>query len=367
MAYGNPPYSESSLKSALRIAAAGLGSVPRGANFGTAFLAAAGGASKAYGAAQQAAQEYALKQQQMQEQQSMNEFTKAHLKAQTDALSREKTPPPPKTPTNVLDMTPEQFDLYVQRQWALKKATTTTPGSATGGDMPGLSSEALDQAALRYSMTGVLPSMGMSKQSAAYRAEIINRAATKYPQSNIAANLSDYKKDSASLTNVQKIRDAAAAWEQTAGSNADVMLRTLRGVPDTGNRPLNSIVRGAYSQMGSPSMAAFNTARETMKVEYARLLQSPGVASGVLSDTARREIENVVSGNLTKPQLIRSLQVLKRDAVNRRTSYDKQLGQIQGRLRNNPVGAAATMPTAQQPQTQEWIRDANGNLTPANP
>src|SRR5438105_3270300 len=40
-------------------AAAGLASVPRGANFGTAFLAAAGGAGKAYGASQIKAQELA--------------------------------------------------------------------------------------------------------------------------------------------------------------------------------------------------------------------------------------------------------------------------------------------------------------------
>jgi len=104
--YGNPPYHESSLKAALRLALAngglsaglggGLSAVPRGANFGTAFLASLGGSSRAYSAAQQAAQEYAMKQQQAKEESDFRDYQKLHLAAQTKAL--EKPPPEPKIP-----------------------------------------------------------------------------------------------------------------------------------------------------------------------------------------------------------------------------------------------------------------------------
>jgi hypothetical protein len=104
MTYGAPPYSESSLKAALRMSlahagttfGAGLGAIPRGANFGTAFLAAAGGASKAYGAAEQAAQEYAMKQQAAQEETDFRNYQKQNI--MSEIKSREKPPPPDKTP-----------------------------------------------------------------------------------------------------------------------------------------------------------------------------------------------------------------------------------------------------------------------------
>src|SRR6267142_4587010 len=79
---GYAPYHESALKAAFRrylsqggiqASLAGLGSVPRGANFADAFLAAAGGAGKASSAAQQAAQEYAMKQQEFQQKQQEDE------------------------------------------------------------------------------------------------------------------------------------------------------------------------------------------------------------------------------------------------------------------------------------------------------
>lgn len=214
--------------------------------------------------------------------------------------------------------------------------------SAAAENMPGLSDEALEAAAQRYALTGAMPAMGMGKQAAAYRAEIMNRAGKSYPSANIAANLADYKKNAASLSNVQRIRDAASAWENTAGKNADVALSALSGVPDWGNRPLNRIIRFFASQAGSPEMAAFNAARETIKVEYARLLSSPGVANGVLSDAARKEVEGIISGDLTKPQLVRALQILKNDAHNRRVSYDVQIKEIQNRLQGNKIGTAAS-------------------------
>ena len=352
MSYGYAPYQESSLKSALRIAAAGLGAVPRGANFGTAFLAAAGGASKAYGAAEQAAQEYAMKQQAAQEEADFRNYQKQNIMSEIKAREKPEKP----VVLEPWQRTQEEQSALIdfeRRKAAALQSTKPTPAGA-GGEMPGLSSEALDAAAMRYSMTGVMPSMGMGKQAAAYRAEIMNRAGKKYPSANIAANLADYKKDSSSLTKVQNVRDLSGAWENTVISNGQVMMETMEHIPEGGNMPLNYILRHGATILGSSRMAAFNTARETLKNEAARLLNQPGGTGGaVLSDAARREVEKIASGNLTGRQLRASFNILKRDAHNKRTSYDKQLQQIHGRLRGNPIGAVSTLPTApQEPDAQ---------------
>src|SRR5258706_3852892 len=127
MAYGNAAYAESSLKSALRIAAAGLGSVPRGANFGTAFAAAAGGASRAYGAAEQAAQEYALKQQQQQEEQDFRQYQIKNMDSEMRAREKAKEP-------EWWQLPPDQQQGYIASQAALAKATADAKGTTKAPD-----------------------------------------------------------------------------------------------------------------------------------------------------------------------------------------------------------------------------------------
>lgn len=68
--YGSAPYAEAAQQARFRLgtrdrilaALSGLSAVPRGANFGTAFLAAAGGSARATWAAKQAAMNYAQRQ-----------------------------------------------------------------------------------------------------------------------------------------------------------------------------------------------------------------------------------------------------------------------------------------------------------------
>jgi len=119
--YGAPPYHETAFRAALRAAAAGLSSIPRGANFGQSLIAGFGGAEKAYSASEQAARDYAMKQAQMEEAAKQREIQNRYTEALIKRAERpEKPPPAPKTPTNVLDMTPEQFELYRRRHAALR-------------------------------------------------------------------------------------------------------------------------------------------------------------------------------------------------------------------------------------------------------
>lgn len=96
--FGFAPYQESSIKSALRLAAigGGLGSIPRGANFGEALLGSFAGGLQGRQKAQQAAMEYAQRQSELQRQQEMDDLNRMNIESQIKA--RERPEPEPKIP-----------------------------------------------------------------------------------------------------------------------------------------------------------------------------------------------------------------------------------------------------------------------------
>ena len=218
----------------------------------------------------------------------------------------------------------------------------------------------LRMTSLMYSKTGQLPAMGMGKGGAQVRSKILNYAAHNFPALDVAANRADQRKNERALTDLQKLYDASTAFEQTAIKNADVMEQAMQGIPDTGTKFGNKAARLLAAQLGDPKVAAFNTALETVKPEFARLLSSPG-ASGMLTDTARREMQAIIGGDLTIPQMRKSLGILKRDAMNRRQAYSNQIDQIRARLAWNQTGANPNINPAGEGVTAPTTGNSTGD------
>jgi hypothetical protein len=151
-------------------------------------------------------------------------------------------------------------------------------------------------------------------------------------------------------------RDALGAFEETAIKNLDVFLKAAEKIPDTGspllNKPMRTLTEGV---LGGADLTAYNTARRTVIPEFAKILANPGL-SGQLSDSARHEIEEVISGNATLKQTIAAANVLKQDTVNRRTSYDDQIASIQKRIAT-PPGRTATPKQDEAPTSGHKIGD----------
>lgn len=192
-----------------------------------------------------------------------------------------------------------------------------------------LSEAARDMAAQNYAQTGQLPA-GM--RSPGMSASILNKAATgPTGVPNIAANKASYQADSASLKGLQKQFDQVTAFENTAGKNLDVFLNQAKNAVDSGspwiNKPLRSLDSSA---MGSDDQAAFNAARTTALTEIAKVLNSSN-ASGVLSDSARHEVEGLIGPGATLKQIVSAATVLKQDMANRHQAYSDQINQIRNR------------------------------------
>lgn len=361
-------------RGALQASLQGLGAVPRGANFGTAFLAAAGGAGRAMTTLdqQQAAEEY--RQRQMEMSQSQLELQQQRL--EMDAAARAK----PEKPTPWAPRTYEEWQAAERFKASLKPAPGAGKAAGAAGQMPEdtggtLTEEGLDAAARLYSMNGQLPFLGFGTQAGKSRTAIINRAAKLYPRLDIATNAADYAKNKRSLTTQQNLYDAATSWETTALKNAEIVKEAARDIPELGAKFLNMPVRELARQGGSPQVQKFVTALEVVTPEFARLLSAPGATgSAMLTDTARREMRRILSGSLTTKQLLAALDVLARDAHNRRVAYSQQIDQIRRRITWNNQLDPSLNPNinvaGQQDSTGTtgdviWKMDASGNLVPS--
>ena len=91
---------------------------------------------------------------------------------------------------------------------------------------------------------------------------------------------------------------------------------------------------------GDPNLPAFKAALQTVRNEYARILNS-ATLSGIVSDQARKELEEFTSENSTFEQMVNVIALLKQDALNRKTSYAQQISEVKNRISPNFNPASA--------------------------
>jgi len=194
----------------------------------------------------------------------------------------------------------------------------------------------------KYALTGVMPPLGMGQNG---RGKIIHYA-NEFARENhlsprdVATGQAAFQGDKKSLENFQKQRDQIVSFENTAGKNLDLFLNAASKIPDTGSPWLNLPLRQLNEKLvGSPAMAAVNAARQVANNEIAKVTSGGGLG-GVLSDSARKEVEAFNPANATLKQTIAVARILKEDMANRHQSMDAMLGEIRNRMGNG--GSAAT-------------------------
>jgi len=217
----------------------------------------------------------------------------------------------------------------------------------------GLSQDAFDQQAEKYYQTGQLPPIGRGSGSViAQNRDLMNRAADLHPNASLAANSAEFKANADSLKKLQTNFDQVQAFESTAEKNMNLLQQTAQQIPDLGARFLNVPVRMINDKMiGTANMSSFKTALATAQTEAAKVLNSSN-ASGVLSDSSRHELQDIVDGNKPLPAMIASLNTLKQDMANRTTAYQQQIADIQTRLKGTGSSGGAPAKPANDPFAQ---------------
>lgn len=195
--------------------------------------------------------------------------------------------------------------------------------------------DALDFAANAYRQTLQLPA-GLARSPGTTQA-IIARAAQLDQQAGGAGGAANKALLAASADSLKKLQtnfDQVSAFEQTAKNNIDLLQEVAQKIPDLGTRFANVPVRMiSGSIIGTDNQAAFKTALNTAQTEAAKVLNSSN-ASGVLSDSARHELQDVIDGNVPYSALVASLNTLKQDMHNRHESYQLQIQDAQNRIKN---------------------------------
>lgn len=226
------------------------------------------------------------------------------------------------------------------------------PGAGGGPAQPGqiaqkfgMTQEAFDQAAEKYYTTGQLPPVGRGISGIALNRALMNRSGELHPGASLAGNEAAFAANKASLSKLQTNFDQVSAFESTAGKNLSLFLDKLSAIPDLGVKFANVPMRLIDDKMiGSDNYQAMKAAQQTAASEAAKVLGSAN-ASGVLSDTQKKEAEDILSGNLSYSAAKKVVETLKQDFANRHQSYADQIADIKGRIGGG--GGSQSNPSAQ--------------------
>lgn len=225
-----------------------------------------------------------------------------------------------------------------------------------------LTPSARDQMATYFATTGQLPNLGMGAAVAQTRAEIINRAAEMFPNVTFASNAANYQANKASLKNVQGTLDTLSAFENSGLKNLKMFTDAAAQIPDTGIPWLNVPVRMLDEKLvGDQNMSVVNAARQIGLREIARVTNDPKL-SGVLSDSARKEVQDFSPTNATLPQIIAVAKTLQQDMANVHSSLSDQRDAINNRIGTNPTAKPAGGGAASSGGYS--VTDGNGKVHP---
>jgi hypothetical protein len=213
----------------------------------------------------------------------------------------------------------------------------------------GMTPTAFDQQAEQAGI-GKFPPIGRSANAIAMNRDLMNRYGELHPNASIPQNSAEYKSASASLSKLQTNFSQVQAFEGTADRNLDLLMQVAAKIPDLGTRFANIPLRSINAQMiGTDNMAAFKTILNTSQTETAKVLNSAN-ASGILSDSARHEMQEIIDGNLPFSALGASRNIIKQEFGNRSQAYQDQINFLQNQLKSpGGGGAGAQQQTGNNP------------------
>jgi hypothetical protein len=240
------------------------------------------------------------------------------------------------TPTELAAIASDPTKTAAERQMAndaLKRMNQYQQAGRPVQQNVNLSPEAMEMYADALRNGKPLPTFGRNGGTAI--ANISNLAASKGPV-DMAASAANYKADQGSLVATTKMLDNVESFEGAAGKNLQQFLDLAKNIPDTGVPWLNTPVRLLSDKMvGSTNMAAVNAARDVALREIARITADPKM-SGVLSDSARHEVQNLSPTDATLAQIRTVASVVMNDVKNVHDNVARQKAAIQGRIGNGP-------------------------------
>lgn len=166
---------------------------------------------------------------------------------------------------------------------------------------------------------------------------------------DVVGGRAGFKADTASLNKITPQYDAIRAFEQTAIRNGKILKELADKVDATGIPVAERWIRAGRVATGDADVAKFNAQMNLYRAEAARILTQPNL-SGVLTDTARQEMEHVLRNQASAKQVREVVDLLERDFKNREETLADQIGAIRNRMRARQGPGANQAIPGQEPK-----------------
>jgi hypothetical protein len=159
-----------------------------------------------------------------------------------------------------------------------------------------------------------------------------------------AADIADVKAYEGSLKKMQGQYDAITAFEKTMESIGGQLKKISKKVDATGVPVVERWLRGGKRAVeGDPDVTEFNARMQTFRTEAARTINNPNL-TGVLSDNARHEIEEVLPNASSAEQIERGVDTLISEGKLRRDNITDQISEVRGKIRKVPKAETSASP-----------------------
>jgi hypothetical protein len=175
---------------------------------------------------------------------------------------------------------------------------------------------------------------------------------------------------SGALGQLEKTGALLDNFEEFARQQGDRLIKLADKVDRTGKPAIDRWVLAGRKATGDPDVAAFDAQISFYRGEVARILAGNPNLTGVVSDTARGEINSFLKDEATPQQIRAVVNVIGQDFNSRNSALQAEMAKVRGRL--NPTAEPGAAPAqaggAKPPAPGTVLRyDASGNLvTDAN-
>ena len=171
------------------------------------------------------------------------------------------------------------------------------------------------------------------------------------------------KAESGSIQKIQQQLNALRPFNELAQFNGERALALLDKIDDTGLPMIEGWRRRTARAAGDPDDAEFLSVINTFQTEMARIITQPNL-TGQLSDTARREVQDIAPASMSAAQGKRVINRLILEGTTREQFMQNQLQTASGQL---VPGQTVTPPPVATPPGATSSSDGWGQATVVKP
>jgi hypothetical protein len=158
------------------------------------------------------------------------------------------------------------------------------------------------------------------------------------------------------ISGLEKQSAGITAFENTARKNGQVLIGLADKVDTTGIPVIERWIRaGRNAVKGDPDVSDFNLQYRLYTAEVAKIITNPNL-TGVLTDTARKEVSDALSPNASAQQIRSAVKLLEKDFDNRSEAIAETKAALHKKLGAGRPGAppAAPEPPPAAPAAKEF-------------